>query len=154
MRLTAFTDFTLRALIYLAGHRDRLVTIQDIADCHGISKNHLTKVVYQLGLAGLVRTVRGRHGGIALGREPEDIHIGAVVRAAEGDFFMAACFDAAREVCPYAGSCGLQGLLGRATAAYLAELDGATLADLTRVPAAPPQVQPLRRMAAGTSHFG
>lgn len=144
MRLTAFTDFTLRTLIYLAGERDRLVTIGEIADRHGLSKHHLTKVVYKLGLAGLVRTVRGRHGGIALGRAPRDINLGAVVRAAEGDFFMAACFDGARSACPYAGACGLQGLLGRATDAYLAALDGATLADIV---GAPPASLPLAAAA-------
>lgn len=134
MRLTAYTDYTLRTLIHLAGHRERLVTIQDIADQHGISKNHLMKVVYQLGLSGLIQTVRGRNGGMRLAREPEQIGVGAVVRHTENDFFMAACFDAAREACPYAGACGLKGLLGRATAAYLAELDRATLADLVAPP--------------------
>ncbi|HEU4845463.1 MAG TPA: Rrf2 family transcriptional regulator, partial [Burkholderiaceae bacterium] len=64
MRLTSFTDYTLRTLLYLSAHRDRLVTIQDIADVHSISKNHLMKVVYQLGLTGLVQTVRGRNGGL------------------------------------------------------------------------------------------
>lgn len=130
MRLTAYTDYTLRTLIFLAGQRDRLVTIQDIASQHGISKNHLMKVVYQLGLSGLVQTVRGRHGGLRLAREPGQISVGAVVRQTENDFFMAACFDAARDACPYVSCCGLKGLLGEATAAYLAVLDRATLADL------------------------
>jgi Rrf2 family protein len=93
MRLTSFTDYSLRTLLYLAANRDRLVTIQDIADLHVISKNHLMKVVYQLGLAGLVETVRGRNGGLRLGKEPKDINIGALVRATETDFFMAECFD-------------------------------------------------------------
>jgi Rrf2 family nitric oxide-sensitive transcriptional repressor len=157
MRLTAYTDYTLRALIFLAGNRGRLVKIQDIADQHGISKNHLTKVIYQLGLSGLIQTVRGRNGGLRLAREPEAINIGAVVRGTESDFFMAACFDAGREACPYAECCGLKGLLGRATAAYLAVLDAASLADLL----APPQLasgeltqQPWQRMLPGTSHFG
>ncbi len=130
MRLTAYTDYALRTLIYLAARRDRLVTIQDIAVHHGISKNHLTKVVHRLGLAGMLRTVRGRHGGIALGREPADISIGTVVRGTEPDFCMAPCFAGHSGACPYAGHCGLQGLLAKATQGWLAELDGATLADV------------------------
>ena len=137
MRLTVFTDYTLRTLIYLAGQRDHLATVADIADMHNISRHHLTKVVYQLALTGAVRTVRGRHGGIALARAPSAINIGSVVRASEPDFHMAACFDKARAVCPYARCCGIQAVLGRATRAYLAELDAVTLADLI-VPVAPP----------------
>jgi Rrf2 family nitric oxide-sensitive transcriptional repressor len=64
MRLTTYTDYALRTLMYLSANRDRLVTIQDIADLHGIAKNHLTKVVHQLGILGVVETVRGRNGGL------------------------------------------------------------------------------------------
>jgi Rrf2 family nitric oxide-sensitive transcriptional repressor len=130
MRLTAYTDYTLRTLIYLAMHRDSLVTIGDIADLHAISKNHLMKVVHQLGLLGLVETVRGRNGGMRLGRDPADINIGEVVRSSETDFYMAECFDAASNSCALAPACALKGVLGAATAAYLAVLDAVTLADL------------------------
>jgi Rrf2 family nitric oxide-sensitive transcriptional repressor len=127
MRLTAYTDFSLRTLIFLASNRDRLVTIQEIADAHGIAKNHLTKVVHQLGVLGYIETLRGRNGGLRLGLEPADINIGAVVRQTESDFFMAACFDTASPGCIYAGQCGLQGTLGAATRAFLAVLDAETL---------------------------
>ncbi|QGZ42474.1 BadM/Rrf2 family transcriptional regulator [Pseudoduganella flava] len=130
MRLTTFTDYTLRSLMYLGLHRDRLATIQDIADLHGISKNHLTKVIHQLGISGLVETVRGRNGGLRLKREPGDINIGAVVRASESDFHMAECFDPDSAGCAFSGACGLQGKLHEATEAFLAVLDGVTLADL------------------------
>ncbi|MES2323587.1 MAG: Rrf2 family transcriptional regulator [Pseudomonadota bacterium] len=130
MRLTAYTDYTLRTLIYLAMHRDRLATIGDIADLHGISKNHLMKVAHQLGVLGLVETVRGRNGGMRLGRDPADINIGEVVRNSETDFYMAECFDAASNSCSLAPGCALKGVLGAATAAYLAVLDAVTLADL------------------------
>jgi Rrf2 family nitric oxide-sensitive transcriptional repressor len=130
MRLTSFTDYTLRTLIYLAGQPGRLVTIAEIAALHGVSKHHLTKVVHALGLTGAVRTVRGRHGGIALARAPDAIRIGAVVRASEPDFCMAACFDPQRASCVHAGNCGMQRVLGRATRAFLDELDALTLADL------------------------
>ncbi|NVD71871.1 Rrf2 family transcriptional regulator [Duganella sp. BJB1802] len=131
MRLTAFTDYTLRTLIYLAGQRDRLVTIAEIAERHGMSKHHLTKVVYELGLTGVIRTVRGRHGGVELARPAEEIRIGEVVRASEPDFHVADCFDARRATCVYAGRCCVQGMLGQAVGAYLTALDAVTLADLT-----------------------
>lgn len=130
MRLTAYTDYTLRTLIYLGMHRDELATIQDIAERHGISKNHLMKVVHQLGLSGLVETVRGRNGGLRLKREPADINIGAVVRHSESDFYMAECFDPANNACTLTPHCALKGVLGAATAAYLKVLDGVTLADV------------------------
>jgi Rrf2 family nitric oxide-sensitive transcriptional repressor len=142
MRLTSFTDYTLRTLMYLGTHRDRLVTIQDIADLHGISKNHLMKVVYQLGLAGYVETVRGRNGGLRLKREPSEINLGAVVRSTETDFFMAECFDRAHDSCPLSHDCRLQHALATATFAYLAVLDGQTLESLLQ-PAARPAVTPL-----------
>jgi Rrf2 family nitric oxide-sensitive transcriptional repressor len=130
MRLTSFTDYTLRSLIYLGMNRDRLATIQDIADLHKISKNHLVKVIHQLGTSGLVETVRGRNGGLRLAREPEDINIGAVVRRTEPDFFIAECFDKASHNCMFSGSCTLQSKLGEATRAFLAVLDDLTLAQV------------------------
>lgn len=130
MRLTSFTDYTLRSLIYLGLHRDALVTIQEIADLHAISKNHLTKVIHQLGVSGLVETVRGRNGGLRLGKAPEDINIGAVVRQSESDFFMAECFDTDHNTCVLDGNCYLKVKLKEATEAYLQVLDGLTLARL------------------------
>ena len=134
MRLTAYTDYTLRTLMYLAGHRDQLVTIQEIAELHGISKNHLMKVVHQLGLSGMVETVRGRNGGLRLNLAPEQINIGDVVRNTETDFYMAECFERGNAACIYAPACVLKGALHAATAAYLSVLDGVTLADLVQPP--------------------
>lgn len=127
MRLTSYTDYALRTLMFLAFNRERLVTIQEIADAHQIARNHLTKVVHQLGMLGLVETVRGRHGGLRLGKEPSDINVGDVVRRTETDFFIAACFNADKPGCIYSGFCALKGTLGRATTAFLAVLDGTTL---------------------------
>jgi Rrf2 family nitric oxide-sensitive transcriptional repressor len=131
MKLTSYTDYALRTLMYLAMNRDRLVTIQDIADTHRIAKNHLTKVVHQLGMLGLVETVRGRHGGLRLGREPSEIRVGDVVRSTESDFFIAECFDPEKPGCIYSASCALKGVLGRANGAFLGVLDGVTLDTLT-----------------------
>lgn len=130
MRLTDYSDYSLRTLMYLGFNRDRLVTIQDVADLHGISKNHLMKVVHQLGLSGMVETVRGRNGGIKLNKEPREINIGEVVRNTETDFYMAECFDRENNSCVYVPSCVLKGVLSSATKAFLAVLDGVTLEDL------------------------
>jgi Rrf2 family nitric oxide-sensitive transcriptional repressor len=130
MRLTTYTDYALRTLMYLAANREQLVTIKDIADAHDIAKNHLTKVVHQLGILGYVESLRGRNGGLKLGREPEQINIGAVVRSTEPDFYMAECFDPDKNHCIISGACRLKGALYRATAAYLAVLDSVTLASL------------------------
>jgi Rrf2 family nitric oxide-sensitive transcriptional repressor len=132
MKLTTYTDYALRTLIHLAANRDQLVTIQDIAEVHGIAKNHLTKVVHQLGLLGVVETVRGRNGGIKLGKAPAQINIGAVVRSTEPDFFMAECFNKKRNDCLYSSSCMLKQVLGSATAAYLQVLDGVTLENIVK----------------------
>ena len=127
MRLTAYTDYSLRTLIFLAMHREQLVTVQQIADAHTIAKNHLTKVVHHLGQLGYIDTVRGRNGGLRLGREPSEIVIGEVVRRTETDFFMASCFDAASTGCMYSAACALKGELAKATAAFLDVLDAVTL---------------------------
>jgi Rrf2 family nitric oxide-sensitive transcriptional repressor len=132
MRLTAFTDYTLRTLMYLAMNRDRLATVQDIAELHNISRNHLTKVVHQLGLSGLIETVRGRNGGFRLNREPGEINIGEVVRASESDFFMAECFDHEHNTCIYNPACVLKNVLSDATKAYLQVLDQVTLEQLVQ----------------------
>lgn len=132
MRLTTYTDYALRTLMYLAANRDRLVTIQDIADTHDIAKNHLTKVVHQLGILGFVESLRGRNGGIRLGKEPGQINIGAVVRSTEPDFYMAECFDPKKNFCMMSADCRLKGVLYKATAAYLNALDGVTLENLMK----------------------
>ncbi len=127
MRLTAYTDYSLRTLIFLAMNREQLVTIQEIADAHGIAKNHLTKVVHRLGTLGYIDTVRGRNGGLRLGREPADINIGEVVRHTETDFYMASCFDKSSAGCMYSAACALKGVLSQATAAFLDVLGAVTL---------------------------
>jgi Rrf2 family nitric oxide-sensitive transcriptional repressor len=146
MRLTSYTDYALRTLMFLALNRERLVTIGDIAQTHNIAKNHLTKVVHHLGTLGFVETVRGRSGGLRLAREPVDIRIGEVVRHTESDFYMASCFDANAAGCLYAAGCELRGALARATTAFLDVLDGVTLAQMVeRDPQiAVPGLQPIQ----------
>ncbi len=132
MRLTQWTDYTLRVLMYCAASQDRAqpVTITEIAQAHGISRSHLTKIVQQLAASGLLDTMRGRGGGMRLMRPAAEINIGAVVRSTETDFDMVECFDAASNTCRMSEHCHMKGLLTRATQAYLAVLDAVTLADL------------------------
>ena len=125
MRLTRYTDYALRVLIYLGLRPDTLGSIGEMAERYGISENHLMKVVQQLGRAGYLKTTRGRGGGVRLGRAPETIRIGDVVRLTEEDFDIAECGS-----CVLGGACGLTSAFSRATAAFLAVLDQFTLADL------------------------
>jgi Rrf2 family nitric oxide-sensitive transcriptional repressor len=129
MRLTTFTDYTLRTLIYLAIRPEKLVTIADIASAYDISANHLMKVVHQLALAGDIATVRGQRGGLRLARKPEAINLGEVVRRTEPDLELVACFGEAQR-CTIQDGCVLQHALGDALQAFLSVLDGYTLADL------------------------
>lgn len=132
MRLTAYTDYTLRTLIHLGLNRGRMTTIPELAKLQGISKNHLMKVVHQLGQAGLVHTVRGRNGGFRLQMEPSDINIGKVVRKTESDFFLAERAGCESSSQVDVASCALMEVLNLATTAYLDVLDGVTLVDLMR----------------------
>ena len=134
MRLSEYTDYTLRVLMYCAAHRDRLVTIGELAEQHGLSKNHLMKVVNDLARQGLLETTRGRGGGLRLLAEPETIRVGDVVRATETDFRLVECFDASTNACTLSPSCRLKHLFDDALVAYFKALDGATLADVTPGP--------------------
>ncbi|SLN26892.1 RrF2 family transcriptional regulator [Oceanibacterium hippocampi] len=129
MRLTAFTDFGLRALMRLAGEPGRLFTTDEIAREFGISRHHLTKVIRELGAAGIVVTQRGSGGGFRLARAPEGISIGEIVRLLENRQALAECFRADGGACVLTPDCRLKGRLAAAREIFLAELDRSTLAD-------------------------
>lgn len=130
MRLTGFSDYTLRVLMYLALDRDRLATIPEIAAAYGISRNHLMKVVQHLGQTGTVETVRGKGGGLRLARPPASIRIGEVVRAAEGDAPIVECLSDDSGTCAIAPVCRLRRVLVDGFDALYEHLDRTTLADL------------------------
>ncbi|HLA75643.1 MAG TPA: Rrf2 family transcriptional regulator [Gammaproteobacteria bacterium] len=132
MQLTRYTDYSLRVLVYLGLHQERLVTISEVADYYRISENHLMKIVHQLALRGYIDTVRGKGGGMRLARRPALINIGDVVRDFEEGFPIAECFNPANEACPLLPGCTLKSILGAALKGFLASLDAYTLADLLK----------------------
>jgi len=137
MRLTHWTDYSLRVLMYCAASQDRPQppTIAEIAREHDISRSHLTKIVMTLAAHGYLQTTRGRGGGIRLMRPAQDIVIGDVVRLTETDFDMVECFDATRSQCAMDGSCRLKRVLQTALDRYLAVLDDVRLSQLLPLPA-------------------
>ena len=129
MRLTNFSDYALRMLMYAASAGDRLITIEETARVYGLSKAHLNKVANTLTRAGYLKAVRGRSGGLMLGRDPEAIRVGDVIRLTEPDFALVECFATGNQ-CVLTGSCKLTGVLNEAAASFHATLDRYTLADI------------------------
>ncbi len=133
MRLTRYTDYAMRVLLYCAGQfarsgaegGDQLASIAQIARAYGISQNHLMKVVNDLVNAGYLESVRGRNGGIRLARPADQINVGALVRHTEDGFDLLECGS-----CIIAPACGLTGVMAEALAAFMAVLDGYSLADV------------------------
>lgn len=134
MRLTLYTDYSLRVLLYLSSNPNRLVTITELADFYDISRNHLVKVVHELGLSGYIQTVRGKHGGIRLAKPADQIGIGEIVRKTEPDLNLLECFDPSVDKCRITQTCKLKGVLFQARRDFMQELDRHTLADLSKSP--------------------
>ena len=134
MKLSTFSDYTLRVLMFLALHRGRLATIPEIAAAYQISENHLMKVVHQLARSGVIESVRGKGGGIRLAKEPGDIRLGQVVRASEGSAPIVECLSGDADTCRIAPACRLAAVLVRAFDALYDSLDEYTLADLVQAP--------------------
>ncbi len=143
MRLTDYTDYTLRVLMFCALNPERSITIAELADSHAVSKNHLMKIVNDLARQGLLQTTRGRGGGLRLLKPAADINIGDVVRQSETDFRMVECFDPSHNACTLTANCQLKNVFRTALQSYLAELDKVTLADITQPkPAGTPPGRP------------
>jgi len=131
MQLTAHTDYALRVLMYLTVHQDKRITIDELAEFFQVSKNHLVKVVHNLGIKGFINTARGKGGGISLAKPARQISVGQVVRQMESHFQMAECFNSGKSGrCRLETQCGLIPVLGKAVEQFLHVLDGASLADL------------------------
>ncbi len=130
MRLNQASDFALRILMLLACEEQPL-TVDCIADRLSLAKSHVMKIVAKLGHAGYVNAQRGRSGGIRLGRCPEDITVGDVVRLVEADFAIVECMMPGKSTCTFAPRCKLKGVISEAGDAFLNVLDGYTLASVT-----------------------
>lgn len=127
MKITQFTDFSIRLLIYLSRHRDRVVTVREVAEYYVISAEHLKKIVRSLAELGHIQTVRGKHGGLRLGREPSEIALGELFRQQE-NLALLPCHEPC-DTCPII-DCRLRVLVDDALAAFLGVFDGKTLADV------------------------
>lgn len=137
MRLTNFTDYALRVLMYVGAKGDENSTIDEIADYYGISRNHLMKIVFLLGKLGYLSTTRGKGGGLRLGMDPAKLNIGKLVRQTEEDLALVPCMESEGE-CRIRSACVLRSVLADALSAFLGTLDQYTLADL---------LEPKRRLA-------
>lgn len=130
MHLNTFTDYALRVLIYTAAREPERVSLDELAEAYGISRNHLVQVVSKLAKIGYLETVRGRGGGIRIGKPAAEITLGEVVRATEPGFDLAECFRKGQNHCRLTPVCQLKGILGEATRAFLDKLDSYTLSEL------------------------
>lgn len=129
MRLTTFSDYALRVLMYAAAAGDRLITIEETAKTYNVSRAHLMKVVNILTRTGYIRGVRGRSGGFTLAKPAEAINLGGLVRATEPDFSLVECF-ARGNRCIVTKRCQLPEVLNEALNAFIGTLDRYTLADI------------------------
>ena len=134
MKLTTFSDYTLRVLMFLALNRERLATIPEMAAAYEISENHLMKVVHQLARSGVIESVRGKGGGVRLAHAPEDIRLGEIIRASEGSAPIVECLADDVSHCRIAPACRLTSILVGAFDAMYARLNEYTLADLVHAP--------------------
>lgn len=142
MRLSLFSDYSLRVLMF-AALKGGSFSLSEVAASYGISRHHLVKVVNYLAKLGYLETRRGRGGGIGLGMQPEDIRIGMVVRRTEDAPAIVECFDPQHNTCPINGSCRLKGALAQAVNAFYETLDRHTLRDLVSGSAATAMKQQL-----------
>lgn len=132
MKLTQYSDLGLRLLMYLAHRYGESVTIQEMSDRFGVSKNHMVKISHQLTNSGLIESTRGRNGGVRLAGLPESISVEQVLRATEDNFELVECLNVSQNHCVLTDICKLNGALNSALAAFFAELSQTTLADLVK----------------------
>ena len=134
MRLTLYSDYLVRVLIHAALRSPELVTVSEVAETFGVSRHHLVKVVHELGSCGYLETLRGIGGGFRLGRAPEDIVLGDLIRLGEDSATVIDCRECRHRDCPLAPACRLREVLDEASEAFFAVLDRHTLKDLLGKP--------------------
>ena len=131
MKLTQYSNYALRTLMFANLHDDRLCRCQEVADAFKISKSHLVKCVHQLGQWGFIHSIRGRNGGFRLARPAHKITVGAVIRKTEDTLDLVECFNSETNSCPLITGCKLNLLFTRAMAGFMAEMDRVTIEDIT-----------------------
>jgi len=141
MQLTLYTDYSLRVLLYLASHPNRRVTITEISEYFGVSRNHLVKVVHNLGKLQLIHTIRGKSGGLLLAVSPEDVNIADLVRQVEPHMNLLECFDDVTNTCPITMQCSLKGVLFQARQGFMDVLEQYTLADMMPKSGEPQEIE-------------
>ena len=130
MQLSKFTDYTFRALIYLAKNTDKLCTVEELATTLEVSEHHMKKVIHQLAKTDYVLSIKGRAGGLKLGDSPSEIKLGKVLRITEETGNIVECFSKA-ESCSYIeGGCKLKGIIQKSLNQFIQEFDKHTLEDV------------------------
>lgn len=129
MRLSSFSDYSLRVLIYLALKEDDLSTVSEISEKYHISRNHLVKVVHNLSGLGLIKSYKGKGGGICLASSPSELNIGEILKSLESDSLLIECFSESGS-CVLEPSCKLKGALIEAQKSFYMTLSQYTLSDL------------------------
>ncbi|MBN4076739.1 Rrf2 family transcriptional regulator [Mariprofundus ferrooxydans] len=143
MQLTRYTDYSLRVLFFLAAHPGERCTISQISEYFNVSRNHMVKVVHNLGQLGFIHTIRGKSGGMTLAMQAADINIADVVKRVEPHMNLLECFDKPTNTCPIIAQCGLKGVLYKARKGFMAVLAEYTVADLLPadgLPETPPSI--------------
>jgi Rrf2 family transcriptional regulator, nitric oxide-sensitive transcriptional repressor len=129
MKLSLYTDYSLRVLLYLGANRGRRTTMAEIAEAYDISHEHLRKVVHLLGKLGYIETYRGKSGGFELKVDPAHINIGEVIEATEP---RQRVIDCGSQPCILISACTLQSVLGEAERAFFDALHAYSLADMLK----------------------
>ncbi len=132
MKLTNFTDYSLRTLMYLAASQKEICTAKEISQCFDISWNHMVKVVHNLSKHGYINSKKGKGGGISLAKNAQEIVIGNVIRNTEASFDIVECFNKKENKCIISPACELKNILSKAYQVFLGELDKYTLFDITK----------------------
>jgi len=137
MHINIKTTNAIRLMLYCALNDGKLSKTREVASVINASENHMAKIGNELTHAGLLEAVRGRNGGVRLGRDPAEIRLGDITRAIQapemqGDPCWILCHDGETDACPLIGVCSVHGIFGEALVAFSEVLDRYTLQDVMK----------------------
>ena len=121
MQLSKFTDYSFRALIYLADKKDSLATVEELANALQISEHHLKKIIHKLAKTNYVISIKGRRGGLKLGMDPKDINLGEILKITEDNLNIVECFSTDNNTCNLNDSCKLKPIINDALSSFIIE---------------------------------